>query len=367
MLYLSGGGIDNNMTVTNRNGEIADLLNVNQFIGGRSAYECVAYCAALAKYAGAPGKGPTGTAQQASDLAQSWYAREEGGNGANNTNGMSLQAEYNMLQGLGMVYQPLAANANAVRAALAAGHLVLLCGAETGMYDMALGRVPYAWTPSGNHCIVASGIAPDGGNLLVHDCASIAPNGVRPGPRLYSAGALQIVSATAIIPPWLSTTEDLPMLQLSDPMGRFFSESNGRWTCNEKNTTLAYALLDFWRQYGGVFGLPITNELYLAQYQPNTAVQVCERAIMAYDPDHKIDNVPGAGSCYLIHIDGGIGQQIIAKPLLSALQAQVDDLNGQIAQLKQNPGDPATVAALQTQLTSYKQAVNVVRQTINGY
>src|SRR5258708_40146865 len=78
----------------------------------------------------------------------------------------------------------------------------MLCGAETGMYDIGLGDiVPYAWTPTGNHCIVVSGVDANG-NFLVHDCASIAPSGVRPGPRTYDASKLQIVSATAVIPPW---------------------------------------------------------------------------------------------------------------------------------------------------------------------
>lgn len=190
----------------NSKGEVADFLNVNQFIPGRSAYECVAYSAALIKYCGQPGHGPTGTVQEASNLAQYYYGLEEGGNSAANTNGMSLLAEYDMLHRMGLTYQQLSPMVAAVKNALTAIGPVMLCGAETGMYDVDLGdRIPYSWTPSGNHCIVVSGVASDG-NLLVHDCASIAPSGVRPGPRRYDQAKLQIVSATAIHVPWIGGT-----------------------------------------------------------------------------------------------------------------------------------------------------------------
>lgn len=183
----------------NSKGEIADFVDVSQFIPGRSAYECVAYSAALIYYAGLPGHGPTGTALQASNLAQYWYGREEGSNLASNTNGMSLDALYNMLQGMGLTYQPLDADISTIHNAFEFGGVpIMLCGAETGMYDLGLGdRVPYAWTPTGNHCIVISGVRSDG-NLLVHDCANVSSAGVRPGPRVYDASKLQIVSATAV-------------------------------------------------------------------------------------------------------------------------------------------------------------------------
>lgn len=187
------------MPTLNAHGEVADFIDVSQFIPGRSAYECVAYSAALCYYAGLPGHGPTGTALQASNLAQYWYGREEGSNLAANTNGMSLQAMENMLDGMGLHWTPATlVSVQGVKMCIEQGTPVMLCGAETGMYDVLLGdRVPYAWAPTGNHCIVVSGVRDDG-NLLVHDCASINSSGVRPGPRVYDASKLQIVSATAV-------------------------------------------------------------------------------------------------------------------------------------------------------------------------
>lgn len=190
------------MIQLNSRGEVGDFLDVSQFIPSRSAYECVAYSGALVKYCGAPGKGPTGTTLEASNLAQYWYGKEEGSNLASNTNGMSLQAEYDMLAGMELHYQALSSVQDIKDVLSQQGYPVLLCGAETGMYDMGLGDiVPYSWAPTGNHCIVVSGVD-SAGNLLVHDCANIAPTGVRPGPRTYDASKINLVSATAVTPPW---------------------------------------------------------------------------------------------------------------------------------------------------------------------
>ena len=186
----------------NNKGEICDLLDVSQFLPGKSAYECVAYSAALIKYAGLPGRGPTGTALEASNLAQYWYGREEGSNAASNTNGMSLDQEHQMLGGMGLAWTLGALSVEWIRQSIAEGRPCLVCGAEAGFYDMELGdHVPYNWPPSGNHCIVVSGVAKDG-NLLVHDCANVDPSGkVRPGPRVYDASKMHLVSVTSISVP----------------------------------------------------------------------------------------------------------------------------------------------------------------------
>jgi hypothetical protein len=196
--------------------EVADFLDTSQFLPGRSAYECVFYAAALLKYCGEPGRGATGSAVAASNLAQYWYGREEGSTAATNTNGASLDTEYQVLQALGLQYHPLElhgdnhADIALVKEWLSRGCPLLICGAETGMHDLALGdRVPYSWTPTGNHAIVASGIAPDG-NILVHDTANVDSHGVRPGPRIYDASKLALVSATAISLPWNTATVGVP-------------------------------------------------------------------------------------------------------------------------------------------------------------
>lgn len=158
------------------------------------------------------------------------------------------------------------------------------------------------------------------------------------------------------------------MLQLTDPMGKYFTsnQAGDRWHCAKTNVDIAYALLHFYRSNNGIFGLPLTSEIYLQQY-PQTAIQYCERAIMVYDGKHIIDNPNGSGDCYLLHIDSGIGQQAIAKPLLTTLQAQIDTLTKQVATLTdelakaQQPVDTsgleAQIADLTAQVAAYKQAV----------
>lgn len=185
---------------TNARGEICDLLDVNQFVPGRSAYECVAYAAALLKFAGQPGKGPTGSIIAASNLAQYWYGRLEGGNGANNTNGMSLDDLHTMLGGMGLTWTPAILSLEGIRQSIiASARPCIVSGTETGMHDLALGdSVPYNWRPTGNHVIVVSGVTHEG-NFLVHDTANIDPEGrVRPGPRVYDASKMQLVSATSV-------------------------------------------------------------------------------------------------------------------------------------------------------------------------
>ncbi len=190
------------MPALNQHGEVCDLLDVNQFQPGRSVDECVCYASVLIKFAGLAGHGPTGSVLEASNLAQFWYGKETGSTSASNHAGLSLSQEYAVLQGLGLHFWGIAPTVEAIKATLAQGVPCLMCGAETGMVDVGLGdKVPYNWVPTGNHCIVISGIAHDG-NLLVHDTANIDASGrVRPGPRTYDASKLQIVSATAVMVP----------------------------------------------------------------------------------------------------------------------------------------------------------------------
>jgi hypothetical protein len=335
----------------NSHGEVADFLDINQFIPGRSAYECVAYAAVLCKYCGQPGHGPTGTVLEASNLAQFWYGKEESSNLASNTNGMDVDHEYNMLQGMGLSYHIAPPTLQYIKAWLGVGYPVMICGAETGMYDIALGDiVPYSWTPSGNHCIVASGVTADG-NLLVHDTANIGPTGVRTGPRTYDANRLSLVSATAIAVSWLPalpadydpTKEVEVVIDLNNPeVANFFSAGPGAtWTCKQTGKVLIGGILAEYCRYGNAalcgltfLGLPVSSEIPAEQLSSNPAlvgrgcrVQFFERGVLVYDPDKLIDNPPGAGSVYTAHLYKGIG----TDPLIAQLESQMAALQKQVA------------------------------------
>lgn len=184
--------------------EVASFVApLDQFQPGHSAYECVAFGCADIYYSGPPAGQPAGNAAQIVNLAEQWYAKEEGSNDSSNTRGMSLGAEYAVLEGLQLHYEPLSGDLlTATREALGRGLPVLICGAEASFFDVVLGRCPYAWQPAGNHCIVATGIAP-GGDLYVRDYANSEFFGYR---RVYSAARMQLISATAVWPRWMEET-----------------------------------------------------------------------------------------------------------------------------------------------------------------
>src|SRR5260370_11731899 len=58
----------------------------------------------------------------------------------------------------------------------------------------------------GNHISRITGVASEG-NLLVRDTANVTnlfdPTTLRRGPRTYDASKMQLVTATAVVPPWL--------------------------------------------------------------------------------------------------------------------------------------------------------------------
>ncbi len=256
--------------------EVCDVLDVSQFLPGRSAYECVAYAAALLKYAGKPGQGPTGSALQASNLAQYWYGRLEGGTDAANKNGMSIAAMETMLAGMGLPYVLASlVSVQGVKIELARDMPCLVGGVETGMYDMELGHIPYNWAPTGNHVIVATGVAPDG-NLLVHDTANVDAQGrIRPGPRIYDAGKLQIVSVTAV-----QIGEDMikPLdITMPEVAALFRQLDANHWQDKATGRVLQFALLAHYKA-GGVASLKVRGHIMSNEIigTNGDAVQYCQ-------------------------------------------------------------------------------------------
>lgn len=231
---------------------------------------------------------------------------------------------------------------------------------------------PYASVPGWSHVCVFHADRP--GYLTCLD-PYIAQDIERPDQtweEMLLFGSIWIVEPLAtnhstVNPP--QNGDILPLLQLTDPMGKYFVQiASTRWHCPQTNNDIAYAHLDFYRQYQGILGLPRTGEIYLAQF-PGTAIQVYERGIAAYDPDDKIPNEkpPGSGNVYLLHIDSGVGQQIIAKPLLAELQNQVANFQGQIKNLQsqitvleEQNATLSDTSELQTKLASYETAIKTI-------
>ncbi len=188
-------------------GEVADFQDVDQFQPGKSEFECGFFAVAIVKAMNEVGKPPSQSVAAMISEAETWYAQYNGDNSEANTNGMSLQQLYDLIVQVGLHFQAIATDIELMRAWVRIGYPVIIAGAETGMYDIGLGDVvPYPWRPSGNHIIVISGVTLNG-NFLVRDPANSTdlfnPNSLRPGPRIYDAGKLQLVSATVVVPPWL--------------------------------------------------------------------------------------------------------------------------------------------------------------------
>lgn len=117
----------------------------------------------------------------------------------------------------------------------------------------------------------------------------------------------------------------------------FFVQAGNNWKC-VNGFIIMGAILDFYRSFGNsglcgltYLGLPLSNEIIINTVpgHPEITIQKFERGLVAYDPAHKLDNVPGAGDVYLLHIPD--------------LQAQIDKLT------KDN-------AALQSQLQQAQQS-----------
>lgn len=189
------------------------------------------------------------------------------------------------------------------------------------------------------------------GNLTALDCFP-TPNGaiIQYSDSVW-ASRLRSTEIWSISP---INALEVQMLQLTDPMGRFFvAKAANIWHCSKTNADIHDAHLDFFRKYEGITGLPLTSEIYLAS-MPGTSIQIYERGIAIYDPSHHIDNPPGSGPVYLLHIDEGTGQEIIAKPLTDALNAKVSQLTEELAKAGDTSALHSQITTLQNELAAYK-------------
>lgn len=190
--------------------EVATYADESQFEPGESAYECGFFQVAENKYAVKLGETLAPDVKEKIDVdADSWYVHCDGANVPSNKNGMSLWQLYYVLQLAGLHFQGMVPfNANEVkdyiRAWVKLGYPVIIAVAESSVYDIGIGdKVPYPWKATGSHIITVSGLLNE--NFLCRDTANIQSDGaLRPGPRCYDAQKLQIISATAVVLPWLA-------------------------------------------------------------------------------------------------------------------------------------------------------------------
>jgi hypothetical protein len=358
-------------------GEVADFRDADQFQPGRSEFECGSFAVATCKAMAQIGKPPAQSAAQMIAEAEAWYAQYDGTDSSTNTDGMTTEQLYALLLQVGLHFQATATDMATVLAWVAVGYPVIIAIMEASVHDLALGgSSPYPWNPAGSHVIVATGLAA-GGNVLVRDTANCTnlhdPNSLRPGPRTYDAEKLQLVSATVIVPPWLPrpasdappSTPPKPLeegnmpLTIEQAADHFEAIDDQHWRRKDKpDIVLAYAFLTYYQSVGtqafALFGLPTANEVETPDASgkpiPGTQMQRCERAVLCYDPEHKVDHPPYAGPVYCLHIDNdGPG----ADPRVAQMETQL--LAVQKAAL-------ASTGALAAQC---EQAVRQIKQLID--
>src|SRR5258708_13578929 len=183
--YIEGG--KEFMVALSATGEVGDFLDADQFQPAKTQFACGFYACAIVKAMAPVGRPPTQSVPQVIAEADQWYIQYDSDDSINNTIGMSDQQLYQLLGQISIPHQIANPDANTVRAWVKLGYPVVIAGAESSFYDMALGDVlPSYWFPSGNNIITITGEASDG-NLLVRDTANVtnlfAPTTLRRGPR----------------------------------------------------------------------------------------------------------------------------------------------------------------------------------------
>jgi len=213
-------------------GEVAVFVgDVSQLEPGETEDACVAFSASMIWHSVQPGKQNPYTPEDVDKLADNWYAKLTGS--IDNSNGLSLDQLHTMLDGMGLKWEdiPLSHNASdddKVRAALRAGKPVCICAAESSFFDVQLGRVPYQWdTTPFNHCLVATGLTPDGVNVYVRDTVEVGQAFPPASQRVYDLGKMQYVSLTAVIPSWLTNGGHMGLPNGAKDDGSVITFSNG--------------------------------------------------------------------------------------------------------------------------------------------
>ncbi len=203
--------------VTNSKGENADIALPSQFEPNETEFACGFFTAALCKYAGLPGKGPTAPPEQVDVWADVQYDAQYGNHGPGKLGGVSIPDMWRLFKTAGNLHfwdiaaiTPTSTQATdiaSVRAALNAGYLVAITVDEASVHDLDLAGVnPYSWNPlpgQATHVFLLTGAGVPGSFLLAEDTANIVgplqgANTVRPGPRRYDEKSIAMHWASVV-------------------------------------------------------------------------------------------------------------------------------------------------------------------------
>lgn len=159
------------MVQTNSHGMVLDIQQSYQLETSESQDLCGPWSVASLCYAGLPGKGPRGSAEQIDQLADKWADQFLGG-GHTAALGSNIPDMYNFLtasvdpqsgQRNLHWWDLVSPDVNRIRAAVRAGYPVLITVNEANIKEKSTGKQPpYPWTIIANHIIPVVGIDQDG-------------------------------------------------------------------------------------------------------------------------------------------------------------------------------------------------------------
>lgn len=352
------------MTALTSTGEVMALNQADQFQPAKSQFECGFFACAVVRSGAPPGQQPIRTVQQVIDDGEMWYAQYDGSNDISNMDGMSLQQEYDLIHQMTYDYRPVPISGSTIdyiRAWVKLGYPVIITGAEIGFYDMGLGDVvPYPWHPTGNHIITVTGIASDG-NFIVRDTANVTdlfnPTTLRPGPRKYDVSKMGLVSATAVVMPWLPKPptgfDPTKENTVSIPAG--WSDVNVNGDMQLHNPTNQFVVR-------GAFRLHIINSVSWAEWnvplENEHNEQFVEMSNQALGPgavqlfmDSRLEMLSNQGNRIL---EGWFGRELqFYMALAASFKSQLD------AETAKESADQATITDLQAQLAACMAALSI--------
>jgi len=137
----------------------------------------------------------------------------------------------------------------------------------------------------------------------------------------------------------------------NDPIiDKYFTYNPTAGTLTRKDTgvVLGRGVTSFYLKYGGpaLLRLPISGEIQAIDGQgqaiAGVSYVIMESCVIVFDPQRKIDHPPINEECYLLHIDKGQGQAVVAHPLVAPLNSQIAQLKALLSaeQQKVAPADP---------------------------
>lgn len=186
-------------------GEVCQCVDDNQFQSNTSQDKCGPEAVSVFWHSTKPGTPNTYTAQDVHSMAHFDYVRFIGPDTTNDTGGTSNELLYAMLKYHNFSFKQGPLSLDWIKGWVTNGYPVIIGITESSVYDVEIKGNPYNWNTTGRtHIVLVTGVGAND-ELLIRDTANIDLSGnVRKGPRKYTASKLQLISATMVVPTWLS-------------------------------------------------------------------------------------------------------------------------------------------------------------------